>query len=169
MRRLGYLWREACSGNGPGRSGFTLFQACSFKHLLTGSEARNAATDRCSTPSRRGFNRVRASECRRAFGFQWFRQWNLRGLPTNIICSSGGPQRDAWWYFVSELIRPARLCRRRAAVVFEMSHSSPSLALSRRTNGTINIDQAADRTNSDTQRRRRVHGSTVCVESDIRR
>ena len=38
----------------------------------------------------RGSNRVPVRDCRQTFLFQSFRERDLRGLATNIICSSGG-------------------------------------------------------------------------------
>jgi len=43
-------------------------------------------TFRCQN---RGSNRVPVSDCLQAFIFQWFREWDLRGHATAIICSCG--------------------------------------------------------------------------------
>jgi hypothetical protein len=79
-----------------------VFQACSFNPR---SRQLRAGTQRFGRPLINAVKtRVqlvsRPQSHPQALNFQWFREWDLRGLATNIICSFGAQQLESFGAFV---------------------------------------------------------------------
>ena len=57
----------------------------------------SGSRDRCTTSDAKtgGSNRVPGSDYLQAFGFEWFRERDLRRLATNIIWNFGASEREA--------------------------------------------------------------------------
>ena len=85
-------------------------RVCTRTQVVRPSSGTAPCIPCCYSCQRRpGSNRVPASDHRQALGFQWFRNWDLLGLATNIICSFGAQQLDSLrpgQYWVPRLIRP---------------------------------------------------------------